>query len=125
MSWQSRRDFLGRLAATALSLGGVEPAGLDAGSAVPAVRPFRVRTITAGVGLETARELDRLEAAVTLLERGKTVFEADGYEVETLRVATPPLVAELSGSARDAALADLQSLDRVAQARNVLVGIGP
>jgi uncharacterized protein len=125
MSGQSRREFLGRLAATALTVGGVDPAGLPAGSTVPHVRPFRVRTITAGVGLTTAKELDRLEAAVALLERGKKMFEADGYEVETLRVATPPLVAELSGSARDAALADLQALDRVAQTRDVLVSIGP
>jgi uncharacterized protein (UPF0210 family) len=92
---------------------------------VPPVRPFRARTITAGVGLETAKKLDRLEAAMSLLERGKRFFEADGYEVETLRVATPPLVADLRGSARDAALADLQALDRVARSGDVLVSIGP
>jgi uncharacterized protein len=92
---------------------------------VPPVRPFRVRTITAGVGLETAKKLDRLEAAMSLLERGKKVFEADGYEVETLRVATRPLAADLSGSARDAALADLQALDRVARSGDALVSIGP
>jgi uncharacterized protein (UPF0210 family) len=125
MSAQSRRDFLGRLAATALTVGGVDAAGRPAEAAVPPVRPFRVRTITAGVGLKTAKELDRLEAAITLLERGRKVFEADGYEVETLRVATPPLVAELNGSARDAALTDLEALDRVAQARDILVSIGP
>jgi uncharacterized protein len=128
MSGQSRRTFLGSLAATALKVSGVDPARLPGGAAVPAVpgvRPFRVRTITAGVGIETAKELDRLEAAITLLERGRKVFEADGYEVETLRLATPPLVAELRGAARDAALTDLQALDRVARTRDVLVSIGP
>jgi uncharacterized protein len=125
MSGQSRRDFLSRLAATALTVAGGDPAGMASRSALPPVRPFRVRTITAGVGLETAKTLDRLEAAITLLARGKKVFEAEGYEVETLRVATPPLVAALSGSARDAALADLQALDRAAQTGDVLVSIGP
>ncbi|MEP6995875.1 MAG: DUF711 family protein, partial [Acidobacteriota bacterium] len=125
MSGQSRRDFLGRLAATALSVGAVDPAGRPAERAIPPLRPFRVRTITAGVGLKSAKELDRFEAAVTLLGRGKQAFEDDGYEVETLRVATPPLVADLTGAARDAALTDLQALDRLAETRDVLVAIGP
>jgi uncharacterized protein (UPF0210 family) len=125
MEDHSRRDFLGRLAATALAVGGVDPTERPAGPPIPRDRPFRVRTITAGVGLKSARELDRIEAAITLLQRGKKAFEAEGYEVETVRIATPPLVAELSGPARDAALTDLQALDRLAQARDVLVAIGP
>lgn len=125
MSGQSRRDFLGRLVATALSVSAVDPTGRPAEPTVPPARPFRVRTITAGVGLTSTTELDRVEAAIAVLQRGRKLFEDEGYEVETLRVATPPLVADLTGAARDAALTDLRALDRLAQDRDVLVAIGP
>ena len=51
MEDHSRRDFLGRLAATALAVGGVKTAERPVGSAIRRDRPFRVRTITAGVGV--------------------------------------------------------------------------
>jgi uncharacterized protein (UPF0210 family) len=121
----TRRDFLGKLAATALTARGLGAISPRAGGPIRVPRPFRVRTITAGVGLTAPTELERVEAAITLLGRGKKVFEAEGYEVETLRVATPPLVAALGGSTRDAALSDLQALDRLAQAADILVSIGP
>jgi uncharacterized protein (UPF0210 family) len=121
----SRRDFLGHVAAAALAVRGF-PAGPNAGDGhTNPPRPFRIRTITAGVALASPTDLAPVERAIASLERGRRAFESDGYEIQTLRVATSPLIAGLEPRARDAALPALLALDRLAQSRQVLVGIGP
>ena len=118
MAGQSRRDFLRLLGAVAL----IPPGGfVKAFSA----RPFRVRTITAGIQLRGAGDLRAVEAAIALLERGKRAFEAGGYEVETLRVATSPFIAALSIRDRENALPQLQKLDALAAAKGITASIGP
>src|SRR3990172_9313097 len=52
---------------------------------------FRIRTITAGIPLHSASNLAPAQAAVAFLQRARGVFEAEGYEVQTLRLATQPL----------------------------------
>jgi uncharacterized protein len=114
---QSRRDFLTLLGAVAL----VPP-----GRAISrSLRPFRVRTITAGIQLKDAGDLRPVEAASAALERGKGAFEAAGYEVETLRVATSPFMAALGAGDRESALPLLQRFDALAVAKGVMVSIGP
>src|SRR3712207_5190856 len=55
----------------------------------------------------------------------RQTFEDAGYEVQTVRVATQPLVAELDSADRRCALGDLQQLDAVVKAQNVNFSIGP
>jgi uncharacterized protein (UPF0210 family) len=125
MTEPSRRDFLGMLAASAvLPIAGVNTV-LRATKARAAARPLRIRTITAGVGLRDLADLRKVEAAMALLGRARRVFEADDYEIQTLRVATPPLLAGADDRTREAALAQLQALDELAVARDVRVSIGP
>lgn len=126
MAQPSRRDFLGLLAATAvLPLVGADrifPMPRRAGA--PA-RSLRVRAITAGFGLKSLDDLAPIETAIAKLERARRVFEAEDYEVQTLRIATPPLMAGASERTREAALTGLQALDRLSAARDVRVSIGP
>ena len=125
MTQPSRRDFLGMVAAsTVLPLAGVNSV-LRGNRTSTSARSLRIRTITAGVGLKSPTDLSRVEAAIALLERAKKVFEADNYEVQTLRVATPPIMAAVNDRTREAALAQLQALDELAAARDVRVSIGP
>lgn len=110
MTAPSRRDFLSTMVAAAVLPG----AKLDLFSRrprLPETRPLRVRTITAGVGLRSPTELQRVETAIAMLERAKRVFEGEDYEVQTLRIATPPLLAGSNDRSRDAALAQLRALD--------------
>jgi uncharacterized protein (UPF0210 family) len=125
MTPPSRRDFLGMLAASAvLPLVGDAP-GLRARWAPAPARSLRIRTITAGIGLSSPADLKRVEDTIALLGRAKKVFESDDYEVQTLRVATPPIMAEANDRTREAALAQLQALDELATAHDILVSIGP
>src|SRR5688572_32141381 len=104
----TRREFLEMLAASAaLPLAGRVP---DFRAPGPP-RPLRIRAITAGVELSSPTDRRRLEAAIAMLGRARKVFESDGYEVQTLRVAAPPLMAAADDRARDTALPRLQALD--------------
>jgi len=121
----SRRNFLSLLAAsTVLPFVGVDTVPRRIKALAP-TRSLRIRTITAGVGLSNPTDLAQVEAAIALLGRAQRIFEADNYEIQTLRIATPPLMAEVDDRAREAALPQLQALDRLAAAHDVRVSIGP
>src|ERR1043166_7925169 len=86
---------------------------------------FRIRTITAGVNLKNTTDLATVESAIVFLEQARKKFTDEGYEIQTLRIATQSLPEYLNGKARAAALADLKAIDRVVSAKNVLISIGP
>src|SRR2546422_1346522 len=86
---------------------------------------FKIRTITAGVNLKSTTDLAAIESSIGFLQRAKRKFEAEGYQIQTLRIATQPLPEYLNGKSRPDALADLQKIDQVVSAQNVLLSIGP
>src|SRR6476660_9816437 len=86
---------------------------------------FRIRTITAGVNLESTSDLKTIESAIEFLQHARKKFEDAGYEIQTVRIATQPLAQYLNGKSRTDAIADLKRIDDVLSARNVLLSIGP
>src|SRR5882672_9496127 len=74
---------------------------------------FRIRTITAGVNLKNTSDLATVESAIGFLQRARKKLEDEGYEIQTLRIATQPLPDYLNGKSRGAALADLRTIDEV------------
>jgi uncharacterized protein len=101
-----------------------QPLSFERASAVKTQR-FRIRTITAGVNLKSTSDVAALESAITFLQAAKKKFEAAGYEIQTLRIATQPLPQYLHGKSRSAALADLKKLDATVSSKDVLLSIGP
>ena len=91
----------------------------------PKSHRFRIRTITAGVNLRNTSDLATVESAIVFLQRAKKKFEDEGYEIQTLRIATQPLPEYLNGKSRAAALADLKplrtKLSRITQARETAI----
>ncbi|MBL8265118.1 DUF711 family protein [Steroidobacter sp.] len=101
-------------------------AAINLGDAVAAVKnPVRVRTITAGVELSPALELERVEAALTFLTRAKQTLTAAGYEVQTVRVASNPVIASLAPAARSKALEQLRKIDQLIAAHGAVFSTGP
>src|SRR6267143_4643362 len=88
-------------------------------------RRFKIRTITAGVNLKSTSDLGTVESSMEFLVTTRKKFEDEGYEIQTLRIATQPLPEYLKGKSRGEALADLKKIDRVVSAKNVLLSIGP
>jgi len=123
----SRREF-----AALLGLGAVWPFATSfaanpgiAADVSAGQKNFRIRTITAGVHLSSADNLDPAKAAVAFLHRAKSRFEAEGYEVQTLRLATQPLGNYLPDWAEPSSFKALKSLDQFAVDNQVGCSIGP
>lgn len=90
-----------------------------------ALNPVRVRTITAGLELSAALELERVDTAVAFVTKAKRTFEAAGYEVQATRLATNPVIASLSPAARSKALDQLRRIDERVAAQGAIFNIGP
>src|SRR5437879_2299779 len=67
---------------------------------------FRIRTITAGVHLNSTNGLAAIESSIEFLVTTRKKFEDEGYEIQTLRIATQPLPEYLKGKSREQALTD-------------------
>src|SRR5207302_1535455 len=86
---------------------------------------FRIRTITAGVNLGSTTDLNTIQSAIEFLQRARKKFEEQGYEIQTVRIATQPLPEYLKGKSRNDAIADLKKIDEVVSAKGVILSIGP
>ena len=86
---------------------------------------FRVRTITAGVNLDSTGDLKTINSAIEFLKHARKKFEEEGYEIQTVRIATQPFSQYLNGKSRIDAIADLKKIDDVLAANDVIRSIGP
>jgi uncharacterized protein (UPF0210 family) len=119
----SRREAIALLGAAALTPRAVP--GRRVVVPEPAGPGFRIRTITVGTTLRDPADSGPVEAALAALKRAKRVVTDAGYDVQTVRIATQPLLEDAPGRARAGALAALQALDRLVVAETVLLSIGP
>lgn len=117
---QSRRSFVLGVAAAATA----PHALVRAPGLTPDRRLLRIRALTAGVSLTNLRDARPVDAALDALVRTKRRFEEAGYEVQTLRVATPPVLGAASAQERQSALGAIRELDDVAARRGTLLSIG-
>jgi len=90
-----------------------------------ATHGFRIRTITAGVNLQSTADLKTIESAIEFLQNARKKYEDQGYEIQTLRIATQPFSQYLNGKSRTDAIADLKKIDDLLSARNAILSIGP
>jgi uncharacterized protein (UPF0210 family) len=93
--------------------------------ALPSPKRFRIRALTAGVTLRDATDLRPVDNAIAFLERAKQRFEGEGYEVQTLRIATQPFLGQAGVVNRRHALEPLQVMDRWVTERKVIISLGP
>src|SRR5439155_3996937 len=122
----TRRDVLAMLAAAAWTpLVPRRRSNVTAAGARGGPSGFRVRTITAGTNLQSLADTRAVDAALATLKRAKRAVTDAGYEVQTVRIATQPLLEDVASRARAAALTALQALDRAVVAESVLLSIGP
>ena len=103
------------------------PAALTMPSVLLAAQPhsFRVRTITAGVPLALDSWHQQLHQAAVFLYEARTDFQDQGYEVQTLRIATQPLPEYLSEWRSSEGLQVLSELDDFCQQQDVILSVGP
>ncbi|SRR6266498_4886812 len=88
------------------------------------IHQFRVRTITAGVTLNSLTDTATFNAAIEFLKKAKQQFITEGYEVQTLRISTQNLYNYLNQYSYDDALPLLLRFDKIAQRNNIVLSIG-
>lgn len=86
---------------------------------------FRVRTITAGVDLDDINDRAKIETAIGFLNSARSRFEDAGYEVQTVRISTPPLHQFLPSWHESAGENAVVALDRFCADNGVLLSVGP
>ena len=86
---------------------------------------FRIRTITAGIELGSITDFKKIESVVASLNRAKARFMQEGYEVQTVRLATQPLPMYLSDWLSSKSISAIQAIDEFAKAQGVVLSLGP
>src|ERR1700680_493019 len=80
---------------------------------------FRVRTVTAGITLNSLADTTTFNAAIDFLKKAKQVYIDNGYEVQTIRISTQNLYKYLNQYSYNDALPYLVRLDKIAQQKNI------
>jgi uncharacterized protein (UPF0210 family) len=87
--------------------------------------PAAIRTITAGTQLSGVDDAAAVDKALARLATVRKRAEDAGLTVQTIRVATNPIIAGLEGARRKAALSALEKLDATMAAHGAILSIGP
>jgi uncharacterized protein (UPF0210 family) len=120
----SRRQIVIALGALGLPLSTMTDL-LAASNDAAALKPVRVRTITAGLDLSPRGESKRIESTLGFLAAAKRAFVNAGYEVQTLRIATNPWLAGAAPRDRQQLLSRLRELDKIVTERGAILSVGP
>lgn len=86
---------------------------------------FRIRSLALGLPLESLEDLASLDRAAVILDHARRRLWDAGYEIQTLRVATPPLWRLSSTHHSATTVSALAALERHADAQGLLLGVGP
>jgi uncharacterized protein (UPF0210 family) len=97
-------------------------------SAAGSIKPgntFHVRTITAGLHMQSTADIKQTETAMAFLAKARETIEAQGYQVQTLRLATQPLGQYLPEWLNSGSIKAIKALDQFAVNNDVSFSIGP
>ena len=90
----------------------------------PTPPDFRIRTITAGVTLQSLADTTTIKNAITFLNQARTTFTQKGYEVQTIRIATQNLHELVGGMPNKGTLYLLKQIDQIATENGLHIAIG-
>lgn len=91
----------------------------------PAPAKPKVRTITAFIHLDPVTYPQQIDDTLAFLKQAKSTYEKAGYEVQTLRIATQPFPEYTRDLSDVEAFKLLRDLDRIAEANDFLIAVGP
>lgn len=85
---------------------------------------FRIRTITAGVTLNSLADTTTIKEAIVFLNQARTTFTQKGYEVQTIRIATQNLHELVEGMLNETTLNLLKHIDQITAKNGLPIAIG-
>jgi uncharacterized protein (UPF0210 family) len=92
------------------------------GSSMP--KP-KVRAITAFIRMDHHNYRAKVSETLQMLTSAKSMFEREGYEVQTIRISTQPFNEYTDGMTREDILSFMRDYDALAVAANFHASIGP
>ncbi len=95
------------------------------GQAAPSSSNPKVRAITGFVWLEQGTWEMQVAGTLVVLRKVKSEFEAQGYQVESVRITTQPLGELVKGLPEEQALAYLGQLDQLSGKESFDLNVGP
>ena len=95
------------------------------GLAAREAHSFRVRTITAGVGMKQLGDFSALQRAADFLRAAREEYEQLGYEVQTLRLSTQPMFDYVGDWQASNSLEKLLAMDEFAREQKMMLSLGP
>lgn len=95
------------------------------GQAAPSSSNPKVRAITGFVWLEQGTWEMQVAGTLVVLRKVKSEFEAQGYQVESVRITTQPLGELVKGMPEEQALAYLGQLDQLSGKESFDLNVGP
>lgn len=85
---------------------------------------FRIRTITAGINLTDLSDLGSIHEAIKFLESAGEIYIDQGYEVQTLRIATQNFYELVIGNPSSQTIDQLRTIDELLVKHNIMLSIG-
>lgn len=86
---------------------------------------MRIRTITAGRTIGSLQDTGVLEEELAFLSAARDAFAGDGLEVQTVRIATQPILGTAAGENLSLALRRLRRIESLMREAHALIAVGP
>lgn len=80
---------------------------------------MKIRTITTGISLSSAKAIDKIKQANEFNQQAKIIFEQEGYTVQTTRITTNSWQEYLSDLSKTEIINDIQTLEQICQNLNI------
>ncbi len=80
---------------------------------------MRIRTITTGISLQSLQEQEKIKQAAEFNQQAQILFEKQGYEVQTTRIATNTWEEYLQGVSKIKIINEIQTLEQLCQSLNI------
>lgn len=85
---------------------------------------FRIRTITAGVTLQSLADTATIKEAISFLNQARKTYQAKGYIVQTIRISTQNLYQLVDGMSNQETLQLLKQIDKIATQNGLPIAVG-
>ncbi|MHC5758578.1 DUF711 family protein [Nostoc sp.] len=80
---------------------------------------MKIRTITTGISLQSLQEQEKIKQAAEFNQQAQILFEKQGYEVQTTRIATNSWEEYLQGLSKSEIINEFQTLEQLCQSWNI------
>ena len=80
---------------------------------------MKIRTITTGISLRSSKETDKIKPVAEFNRKARKLFEQEGYEVQTTRIATNSWEEYIQATSPEKIVSEIQRIEQVCNSLDV------